>query len=168
MYEQYKAGRAKHHLPYRDEVNSNRIQLFREHYFVFNKAESILKQSFVQWDPIYSAFFYQRLTELWQIYDKAGCIVDFLSSSDFKNTPFLSIRAKLMAADIVNHRTPKLEESLLTDFDIVATILPYSDVFATENYMAELIKKTKVGDEYGCRVFTMRQKQELLDVLSER
>ncbi len=71
-----------------------------------------------------------------------------------------------MAADIVydGKRTP--EPSLLKDFDVAATIVPFANFFATENYLAELIKKTKVGNDFGCRVFTTRQKDQFLDMLS--
>ena len=42
----------------------------------------------------------------------------------------------------------------------------YVDVFATENYIAELIKQTHLGSDHDCRVFTMRQKEDLLEYLS--
>ena len=41
-------------------------------------------------------------------------------------------------------------------------ILPYSDVLATENYLAELIRQTKLGEKYSCQPFTMRQRKDFL------
>ena len=170
MYKQYKDGRAERNLPYPDEVEFSRFQLFREHYFVFDNAESVLKESCSDWDIVHSIVFRERqlrLTELWLVCGMAGGIAPFLSSSDFKNTPFLSIRAKLMAADIVHHGTRNPEGSLLADFDMAATVVPYVDVFATENYLAELLRKTGIAADYGCSVYTMRQKDKFLDLLSE-
>ena len=91
----------------------------------------------------------------------------FFVSPRFSNTPFLSIRSKLMAADIAHYPYLKPEPSLQDDFSIVATVLPYVDVFATDNYIAELIKQTRVGIEYDCRVFTMRQQGDMLEYLAE-
>ena len=89
----------------------------------------------------------------------------FLDSPQFANSPFYSIYAKLRAADIVRFPDKEPEPSLLDDFQIIATVLPYTNVFATENYMAELIRQTRIDEEYGCRVFTMREKQEFLEYL---
>ena len=169
MYKQYKDGRVEHNLSYRYEVEFSRIQLFHEQYFVFDNAEAVLKQAFPDWDIVHSSVFQERrlrLAELGQICDMAGGIRHFLSSSCFQDTPFLSIRARLMAADIVHYATRKPESSLLADFDMAATVIPYVDVFATENYLAELLRQTGVAGEYGCNVYTMRQKDMLLDYLS--
>ena len=170
MYKQYKDGRAEHNLSYCDEVEFSRIQLFREHYFVFDNAESVLKQAYPDWDVVHSTVFQERrlrLAELEQICDMAGGIGHLLSSSYLKDTPYLSIRARLMAADIVCYATRKPEGSLLADFDMAAAVVPYVDVFATENYLAELLRQTGVARDYGCNVYTMRQKDMLLDYLSQ-
>ena len=106
------------------------------------------------------------LAELGQICDMARGIGHFLSSSYFMDTPYLSIRAKLMATDIVDQGSRKPEGSLLADFDMAATVVPYVDVFATENYLAELLRKTGVAKDYGCSVYTMRKKDMLLDCFS--
>ena len=170
MYKQYKEVRAEQNPSYRDEVEFSRIQLFHEHFFVFDNAESVLKQACPDWDIVHSSVFQERrlrLAELEQICNRAGGIAPFLSSRDFKNTPYLSIRSKLMAADSIHHRIRKPEKSLLDDFDMAATVVPYVDVFATENYLAELLRKTGVAKDYGCNVYTMRQKSMLRDHLSQ-
>ena len=170
MYSEYKEAKADLNFPYRgDMVDFSRIQLFREAFFLFDDAKPILKKVLQDWGPDKEIAFQLRLRlfeKLCQICDKAGGIVDFLSSREFKAVHFLSIRAKLMAADIVNYGSRSPGSSLLTDYDIAATVVPYVDVFATESYLAELLRQTGVTNDYGCHVYTMRQKDELLDYLS--
>ena len=169
MYKQYKDGRAEQNLPYPDEVGFNRIQLFLDHYLVFEDAESVLKESYPDWGILVSVEVrerHQRLEELRQVCDMAGGIVPFLWSNDFETAPFLNIHARLVAADIVHHSARKPEGSLLDDFDMASSVVPYVDVFATENYLAELLRKTGIASEYGCSVYTMRQKDELLDFIA--
>ena len=164
MYAQYKESRARY-MSYKDEVTASRIQILQEHYYAVEDAEALLKQAYPVWDPIRAKIVQEqrlRLTEVANICDKAGGIGAFLTSDEFLNTPFLSTRAKLMASDIVFAPERRPENSLLADFDIAATIVPYADVFLTEHYLAELLRKTKVAEGYGCRVFTMRQKEEVL------
>ena len=169
MYGQYKGRWAKFNVPYHAAVEFLRIQLFREHYCIFDNAEPVLRQSFPDWDIIHSSVFRERqqqLAELSQICNNGERIVSFLSSDCFKDAPYLSIHAKLMAADIVYHGNRKPEGSLMDDFDMAATVVPYVNVFATENYLAELLRKTGVARDYGCTVYTMRQKDKFLDCLS--
>ncbi len=88
-----------------------------------------------------------RLTEIGRLCGGKDRFKAFMSSDQFYEIPFLSIRAKLMAADIVYAGSQTPEPSLLEDFDIAATIVPFANFFATENYLPELIKKTKVGND---------------------
>ena len=169
MYRQYKETRTERNLSYGDEVKFSRIKLFREHYFVFDDAESVLKQVSPLWEPMVPALHSERqmrLMELAMICDLGDGIAQFMSSREIANTPFLSIRSKLMAADIAYESLRLPEPSLLDDFDMAATVVPYADMFATENYLAELLRKTGVARDYGCNVYTMRQKDSLLDFLS--
>ena len=46
-----------------------------------------------------------------------------------------------MAADIIYYPDMVPSASLRMDFEIVASILPYVDILATDNHMAELISK---------------------------
>ena len=168
-YQSYKEYRKKINLSYLDEVTFTRHQLLWESYCASDEAISSLGESRPDWsvamDLMTTLQQQQRLMEIGQICKKGDGFEAFLSSHEFFAVPFLSVRAKLMAADVVyeSHREP--EPSLQDDFSIVATVLPYSSVFATENYIAELIRKTKIADDYDCQVFTMRRKQELLDLL---
>ena len=170
IYQDYKELRNSQNLSYIKELHFNKHQWFWEAYVVVARSHPLFGNPPLVLDPfsseIAAADSLSRLIELFQVCMNLDGYKRFLESNEFLEVPFISIRAKLMAGDIVyeRHRIP--EPSLLEDFDIAATVLPYSDVFATENYLAELIKKTKVGDDYRCRVFTMRQKQGLLEHLS--
>ena len=169
IYEQYKETRAERSPSYCDEVEFSRIQLFCEHFYVFANAEQILKQASPLWESMVPTIRRERqlrLVELAKICDLGEGISQFMSSKEIANTPFLLIRAKLMAADIVYHPGRKPEASLLDDFDMAATVVPNVDMFATENYLAELLRKTGIASDYGCNVYTMRQKDSLLDFLS--
>ena len=168
-YQTYKDLRKGFNLSYPGEVEFSMRQLFRESYVALDEAIPLLGETPPGWDAFHwmtALQQQQRLMEIKQICDKGDGFNSFFSSVEFSDAPFLSVRAKLMAADIVHESRRTPEPSLLDDFNIVATILPYSHVFATENYIAELTRKTKVGDDHGCRVFTMRQRHEFIDFLS--
>ena len=167
-YRRYKESRKSQRLTYEEELEFGMRQLFKEGYTM--QWEAVLEASAVtpEWEGVYqdamwrSAIHYRALE---QICEHQGGIQHFLISPQFAKTPSLSVRAKLMAADIVRYPNRTPEASLSDDFSIVSTVVPYVDILATENYVAELLKQTRVAQEYGCRVFTMRQKDELLDLL---
>ena len=174
LYRQYKEGECEHGSPYVDKVRYSMIQLFHEQYCAFEDMELVFKQIYsqadVECDPSLRDFINQRhgcLIQLARICYEKEDVAAFLNSSEYAATPFLSIRARLMAGDIVYHGSRKPENSLLDDFDIAATVIPYVDVFATENYLAELLRQTGVTKDYGCSVYTMRQKAEFLDYMSQ-
>ena len=89
----------------------------------------------------------------------------FWSSSELLQCPFLDIRASLMAADIFFYPDTIPTKSLNTDFDIVASVMPYVDILATDGYIAELIRHAKLSQRFGASVFSMRQRHQLLEVL---
>ena len=171
QYNEFKKSRQQHNLSYEDEVMFGRQQLFWEGYV--GPLQASIQSDFVESTPnhLYPSYLHAALEaisrglELNRTCDKGGGLGEFLESSHFVATPFLSIYARLRAADIVRfpEQTPK--PSQLDDYQIIATVLPYTNVFATENYMAQLIKQTLIDKEYDCRVFTMREKQEFLEYL---
>ena len=57
------------------------------------------------------------------------------------------------------------EPSQIADFHIVALVIPYADMFGTENYMAELVRQTGLDKEYDCSVYRMKQKEDFLDTV---
>jgi len=91
----------------------------------------------------------------------------FLESSEFLNCYVIDIRACLMAVDIAHFPQTLPERSLNTDFDIVASILPYVDMLTTDRHMADLIGRCSLSERYDCEVFSMRRRRELLQRLQD-
>lgn len=102
---------------------------------------------------------------IWNILDRCEYPIGFFSSEELMEAPFIHIRASLMAADIYFYPDMAPSPSINTDFDIIASVLPYTDILATDNHMAELIRQTKILDRFGCKVFSMRKRQKLLEIL---
>ena len=160
MYRKYKETRKAIYLSYQDEVKFSRCQLFREGYSGITEATCQLGETPAGFGEMYRMSVLQqlsRLMEIQQICETGAGLRAFMCSDEFHDAPYLTVRAKLMAADIVYHNNRNPESSLLTDFAIAATVAPYVDVFATENYLAELLRRTGVAGDYGCDVCTMRQ-----------
>ena len=169
LYRKYKDDRKAIKLLYRNEVAFSRCQLFREGHFGIADALSLAGDVPVGFDVLYQQSVLRqqrRILEINGICDRGAGIAAFMTSDEFAHAPYLSIRAKLMAADIVNNADRRPEDSLLSDFNIAATVIPYVDVFATENYLAELLRTTRVDTEFECKVYTMRQRDALLDYLA--
>ncbi len=167
-YRTFKSSRVSIGASYDEEVEYGRGQLVREGYY--GVLALMERPEFVNSD--WALLHYVSALDIVNFYRKLdsicssrGGIDAFVESPEFLTVPFFDIYARLRAADIVQFpdRTP--EPSLLDDFTIVATVLPYVHYLATENYMAELIKQTKIGDKYNCGVFTMRQKVRFMDLL---
>ena len=172
LYHNYKEHRKRSNLSYPDEVKFNMVQLLRESYVGLDKGISLLGETPPGWEAFHWMTVHNqelRFEEIVQICRTRAVdgFKKFLSSEEFSATPFFSVRAKLMAADIVYNSCRAPEPSLLEDFTMVGTVLPYSNVFATENYIAELIRVTKLDRSFDCRVFTMRQKDDFLNLLSK-
>ncbi len=155
---------------YEEAVRLGRVQMFRELHFGVTDAvqRGFFKTS--QYEPLFTEVgkeALRRYYELEWICNQGDGIEMFLESCQFSNTPFISIFAKLRAKDILSYHDDEPEPSQMADFHITALVLPYADMLATESYFAELIKQTHLDQEYNCRVFTMRQKQDFLDELSQ-
>ncbi len=103
---------------------------------------------------------------LLRIAERGRGLEAFVDSPQFSKVPFLSNYAKLLVADKMKCPDKRVEPSLQDDFRIAAMVIPYSKIFATENYLAELIKQTGISDEYDCEIYTMRQQQYLLDEIT--
>ncbi len=169
LYRKYKDARKALKLSYQDEVKFSRRQLFHEGHFGIAEALSLAGDVPAGFDVLYHNSVtrqHMRTLEISGICDRGAGITAFMTSDEFTQAPYLSIRAKLMAADIVNYADRRPENSLLSDFDIAATVTPYVDIFATENYLAALLRTTHVDTEFECKVFTMRQRDALLEYLT--
>ena len=169
QYREFKRERNRHGLSYESEVKLGMMQLFVEGHVgpliavnLPSVAESPLLPFFTQ--GVIDSL--EHAMELIEICESGGGLGQFLGSTHFSKSPFLSIYAKLRAADIVRFPYRNPEPSILEDFHIIATVLPYASALATENYMAELLRQTRIDEDYGCRVFRMSKKEEFLRYLS--
>jgi len=72
------------------------------------------------------------------------------------------IWASLMAADILFYPDKKPTTSLFTDFEIVASVLPYVDILATDKYICELIRNARLSDRFSAHIFSARQIRALV------
>jgi len=88
---------------------------------------------------------------------------EVLNSKELLGCPLLHIRASLMEVDIINYPEMVPSPSLGTDFEIVSSILPYVDILATDNHMAELIKQGGLSETFSAKVYSMNSKSELLE-----
>jgi hypothetical protein len=91
----------------------------------------------------------------------------FPTSQELHNCPYLKIRASLMAADIFFYPQKIPTPGLNTDFDIMASVMPYVDMLATENYMAELIRQSRLSQQFSARIYSMNQGSKLLEALED-
>ena len=170
LYQEFKKKRQQHNLSYESEIEYGRKQLFGEGYFgplMAINLPSVAESTILPMYHLGALEFVAQASELMTICDQGGGLSMFLDSPQFTNSPFLSIYAKLRAADIVHFPEQIPKPSQLDDYQIIATVLPYTNIFATENYMAQLIRQTRIDREYDCRIFTMREKQELLEYLMD-
>ena len=168
LYRKFKNEVRKEGRSYEEAVELGRIQIFRElHFGVADATEQGFFKAH-RFGQLYSSEGPEalgRYNELEMICEQTSGIEMFLKSCHFTNTPFLSIFAKLRAADLVRFFNHEPQPSQMADFHIAALVIPYADMFATENYMAELIRQTGLDKDYDCNVYTMRQRKDFLDVL---
>lgn len=92
---------------------------------------------------------------------------DFLESVALLDSQFLHIRASLMTADIRYYPEKMPDRGMNTDFNIIATVLPYVDLIATDAYVKELIRRSDLVQRFQAQIFSarLRDREELLKVL---
>lgn len=86
----------------------------------------------------------------------------FFVSVQLLDSPYIHIWASLVAADIFHHPEKKPTSSLFMDFEIIASVLPYINILATDSYVSELIRKARLSVQFGANIFTVRQREALL------
>lgn len=92
---------------------------------------------------------------------------EFFVSPQLLNCPYIHAWASLMAADIFFHPDNQPTTSLFMDFEIVASVLPYIDILATDSYISELIRNARLSDRFSAHIFTVRQRGALLAELQK-
>ena len=174
-YRTHKRVRVSVGLSYEDEVAYGLSQLFMELYFgpliavayrdIWQPPSSDESSKMRLEYHANAVVSITKYVELDRIFSQGGGVAKFLTSSQFKSAPFISTLASLRAVDIVNYPNKVPKPSLHEDFTMTATVLPYTDVFATESHLAELIKQTRLDMEYNCRVYRMNQREDFLVAL---
>ena len=86
----------------------------------------------------------------------------FFDSPQLLDCPYIHIWASLMAADIFFCPDKKPTTSLFTDFESVASVLPYVDILATDGYISELIRNARLLDRFNAQIFSVRQRRALV------
>ena len=86
----------------------------------------------------------------------------FFVSPQLLDCPYIHIWASLMAADIFFCPDKKPAPSLFTDFEMVASVLPYVDILATDGYICELIRNARLLDRFNAQIFSVRQRRALV------
>jgi hypothetical protein len=99
-------------------------------------------------------------------------IAKFLKSEQAQQMPWLQIAGGMLAALAVKaslHQAPNPDAGMITDLNTVATLLPYCDAILIDNHCADLLcdATEHVPLEYEARVFSTRNRGELLDWLDE-
>ena len=85
----------------------------------------------------------------------------FFVSTQLLDCPYIHVWASLVAADIFFHPEKKPTASLFMDFEIVASVLPYIDILATDSYICEIIRQAKLLDKFNVHIFSTRQREAL-------
>lgn len=86
----------------------------------------------------------------------------FFFSPQLLDCPHIHIWASLMAADIFFYPDKKPTTSLFTDFEVVASVLPYVDILATDSYISQLIHNARLLDRFSAHIFSVRQRRALV------
>lgn len=89
----------------------------------------------------------------------------FFVSRQLLDGDYIHIWACLMAADIFFYPDKKPDNSLFMDFEIVASVLPYVDILATDSYICELIRQSGLLDQFKVQVFSVGRGRELVEQL---
>lgn len=80
-------------------------------------------------------------------------IIEFSKSKYFSEIPYIDIICKMWSGLFVYHNNRNISESDNTDIEVIATYLPYLDVFATDSFMAEQIKQRKLDTKFKTKIF---------------
>lgn len=110
-------------------------------------------------------------TNLFQLCLELGGDTDtflrFLLSEQFKAIPFVHIFCSLHAAMITTSARPEPGDA--DDAMILATVVPYSDVVATDDAKKRLLERLGLNSVYGTSLFSAKRQQvaNFLDLLGQ-
>ncbi len=112
--------------------------------------------------PSYASRVYENFCEL-SGSEELPKFAEFLKSPQFKHTPFVRIFCSIHAAMEVNSTKPEAGD--YDDSEILATVLPYCDIVATDNNKKRLLEELGFDAEFTVTLFSA--KQEDLSALIE-
>lgn len=163
IYREFKSTRKA--VPFTAELRSQKYQILAETYI----PAPILTQAYPELDndlgSLGSVAVMRKQARVLEILEGCPNSNGFWESQELLECPFLHCRASLMAANICFYPDMPTTPSLNTDFDIVATVLPYVDMLATDNHMAELIRQANLSEKFGAKVYSMNQRTHLSEAL---
>jgi len=82
---------------------------------------------------------------------------DFFLSDEFGHVPYVDIYCSPHAGSLACSPGRRPQEGDLFDVAAMATVLPYSDILATDGYMKSLIQGLGLDVKYGAEVFSARK-----------
>lgn len=161
-YRTYKVHCKGKRQTYADELEAQKRQLVLEIFkprLALNIKSSKLEQLLNLWGLAGVTQFHRSVCETLQ---GSADPEEFFVSPQLLDCPCIHIWASLMAADIFFHSEITPTASLFMDFEIIASVLPYIDILATDSYICELIRKAKLSDQFSVHVFSTRQRKALV------
>src|SRR4030042_4171232 len=81
-------------------------------------------------------------------------LVNFTKSKEFESIPYIDITIAIWPILFIHCKNRAIKKGDYADIETIATYLPYVDVYATDTFMAELIKQQKLDDRYDTKVFS--------------
>jgi hypothetical protein len=83
-------------------------------------------------------------------------IKSFATSDNFKSIPLVDIGSKLWARILTAHGNRKVQSGDSTDVEIISSYLPYVDVMAIDDFMANNVKALNLDKDYETTIFTAK------------
>lgn len=117
---------------------------------------------------------YDANTVNWIFNKQAERLQEFSVSTHYKSIPRLEISTNFFAKLLTDFNNRAFKPSDPIDIDIISTYLPYVDVFATDTFMANLIRGFGYDKKYNTLVFDSSQsglgifKNYLIDFLPKQ
>ena len=161
-YRIYKAHCRGKRQAYADELEAQKKQLVLEMFMPrpgLNTKPSKLEQ-FLNLLGLAGVIKFHR--SVYEILQHSTNPDGFFASRQLLDCPYIHIYASLMAADIFFYPDKEPTKSLFTDFEIMASVLPYVDILATDSYISQLIRNARLLDRFSLHIFTVKQRRALV------
>lgn len=96
-------------------------------------------------------------------------IKNFAVSENFRNIPLVEIGSKLWARILTAHGNRRVQSGDATDVEMISSYLPYVDVMAIDDFMANNVKELKLNEKYKTVVFSAKGDglKKLIDFISD-